>query len=176
MGTTISNGKHVLGDRTLKYTFSSAYNARGDPMKAEKMTETELLKKYFMHGIFFSVLMDVIAIGWVVLLVFLVGFGFYIGLTIGLALLFIFMGAVNAFVTSNVWNVRMHANWGSDLVHGFFLFLVLFVISLPATAIGNFLLPSTNPASVFVKFAVQTIILAFVYGFAAKAVAGTWIE
>ena len=59
--------------------------------------------KYFVHGIAFSSLFLILAVAWTFTLIFLVAIGFFIGLIIGLGLLFLIVGDLNAFITSLLW-------------------------------------------------------------------------
>jgi hypothetical protein len=59
--------------------------------------------RYFVHGLAFSLMFLVLAIVWVFLLIILVGIGFFIGLIIGLGLLFLIIGGLNSFITSLLW-------------------------------------------------------------------------
>jgi hypothetical protein len=140
----------------------------------EKSTTGGQLGRYFAHGLFFSILMGIVLLVWAFILGFLVVFGFILGLIVGLGLLFVFMGAINAFVTENVWNVRMQTSFGTDLVHGFVLFLVLVIVTFPVSTVLTYLFPAADITTAAAKFILQLIILAFIDGYVAKGIAGTF--
>ena len=129
------------------------------------------LGRYFLHGIFYSILMSIMLLAWVYLFAILTAFGFIIGLVIGFVLLFVIMGAINAFVTENVWDVKIQASFGTDLAHGFVLFLALLVVSFPVSIVFSYLVPTTDMNSFIIKYVIQLIILAFLDGYVAKNIA-----
>lgn len=139
-----------------------------------RATTSGLLGRYFLHGIFFSLLMSVMLIAWAFILGLLIAFGFIIGLIFGLVLLFIAIGAINAFVTENVWDVRMETSLGTDLAHGLVLFIILLVVSFPVSIVFDYLGPATDMMTFLVRFISQTIIMAFIDGYVAKAIAGSF--
>lgn len=86
----------------------------------------QLLRKYFIHGIAFSLLFLVLGFMWSVVLVLLAGFGFLIGLAIGFGLLFFLIGYANSVITRELWfDVKME--FWELFAHG----LVLFFLLLP---------------------------------------------
>lgn len=132
------------------------------------MTFGDLLK-YFGHGIAFSIMFIILAIIWVFLYVFLMISGAFIGIIIGFGLLILIVGFINALVTTFLW-FPVNMSFWSLLGHGFVLFIVLALIDLTVGAIPNLIFP--NIATVIVT----RIILAFLYGFIGKKIAGFWEE
>ena len=128
-----------------------------------------LIPKYFLHGILFSILFLVLGIFWALILVVLVAIGFFIGLIIGLLVLFFIIGGLNAALTNFVWHTPIKSDWKSLLAHGFVLFIVLLVVSVPSLIIG-FAIPS------IVTTIVLFIVYCFIDGFVAKNIAGYWEE
>lgn len=125
------------------------------------------LVKYFIHGIAFSLLFLLIAIGWAFILVILVSLGFIIGLLIGLAVLFLFVGLLNSFLTRLLWFEVEDGFWNL-LFHGFVLFILLLIVDVFFVLIPNLAFP--NIATNVVTF----VIAAFLDGFIAKIVAARW--
>ena len=91
--------------------------------------------------------------------------GLFIGLIIGLLVLFLIIGGLNAALTDFVWQIPIKSDWKSLLVHGFVLFIVLLIASVP-----SLIIPS--PATMIVIF----IIYGVIDGFIAKNIAGYWEE
>lgn len=125
--------------------------------------------KYFIHGIAFSFLFLILAVAWTFILVVLVGIGFFIGLIIGLGLLFLILGGLNTFITSMLWfNVK--SGFWDLLVHGVALFFTLLIAGIFTQFLPNLVLPGI--ATTVVTF----LIGAFVDGFIAQRVARWWRE
>jgi len=125
--------------------------------------------KYFVHGIAFSFLFAILAVAWVFILVILVGIGFFIGLILGLGLLFLIVGGLNAFVTSLLWFNVKKGFWDL-LVHGVVLFFILLIVSVFIIFLPNLVLPGI--ATTIVTF----LVAAFVDGLIAQKVARWWEE
>jgi hypothetical protein len=125
--------------------------------------------KYFIHGIAFSFLFLILALAWAFVLVILVGIGFFIGLIIGLGLLFLILGGLNAFLTSMLWFSVKSGFWDL-LLHGVALFFTLLIAGIFTQFLPNLLLPGI--ATTIVTF----LIAAFVDGFIAQRVARWWRE
>jgi len=125
--------------------------------------------KYFAHGIIFSIILAISGIVWVFLLVALVVVGLIIGLIIGFGLFILILGSVNAFVTALLWFPVKTSFW-SLVFHGLALFIVLLPIDIIILAIFNYAFPEITTVIVI------RIILAFLYGFIGKKVAGFWEE
>jgi len=125
------------------------------------------LMKYFIHGLAFSILFFVLAVAWTFILVILVGVGAIIGLIIGVGLLFLIVGFLNSVVTAYLW-FEVKFRLLDILLHGIFLFVVLFVVNGIVVAVPNLVLPRI--ATSVIAF----VIAAFLDGFAAKRVARWW--
>jgi len=135
----------------------------------EEVTQASLLLKYFLHGISFSGLFLILGIVWAFIFVVLVVIGFFIGFIIGILLLFFIIGGLNTVLTDLIWGVPIKSDWKSLLAHGFVLFIVLLIVSIPSLII-NFIVPS------LVALIFMFIIYCFIDGFIAKSVAGYWQE
>jgi hypothetical protein len=94
-------------------------------------SRSSLLKKYFMHGLVFSLLLLVLVIVWAFLVAFLVAIGFIVGLIIGFILLFFVVGGLNAVLTQSIWEVYEKQDWKSLLGHGIVLFIALILVHAP---------------------------------------------
>lgn len=127
-----------------------------------------LLRKYFMHGIAFSLLFLVLGFMWGVVLGFLVIFGFVIGLVIGFGLLFLMIGWLNSEITNALWfDVEM--GFWSLFKHGLVLFLVLLPIDLVFLAV-RLAFPDV------LVFVATFLIEIIPYGFVAEKVASLFTE
>ena len=125
--------------------------------------------KYFLHGISFSVLLFLLTFVWVFISVVLVAIGSFIGFIIGFIVLFIFIGGLNTFLTGLIWDISIEKVWKSLLIHGFVLFIMLIIVSLPVILI-NLIVPSLTTQIVVL------IVYAFIDGFVAKKVGSWWEE
>lgn len=125
--------------------------------------------KYFAHGIIFSIIFIILGIAWIFALAILVVAGFIIGLIIGLALLILIIGFINAIVTSFLWFPVKTSFW-SLLAHGFALFIILIPIDLIVAFIPNYVFPEIS------ILIITRIVIAFLYGYIGKGVAGFWAE
>jgi hypothetical protein len=96
--------------------------------------------KYILHGVAFTVINGVIAVGWAILLAFLLIMGSFIGLIIGLFVLVLAIGYINTIITEYLWGVNMEEGWKVFLTHGIFLFIVLLVASIPQL-VANYVVP-----------------------------------
>lgn len=134
----------------------------------EEASLSSILLRYFGHGFLFAVLYLVLLFVWAVALLFLVVAGFLIGLLLGLVLLFFIVGGLNTLLTEEIWDIPVRSGWQSILGHGFLLFIVLLIASVPNIII-NALVP--GPVTTIVFF----VIYCFVNGFIAKEV-GSWFE
>lgn len=135
----------------------------------EKEKVEKVLAKYFVHGFAFSLLFTLLAILWIFGLLILTALGSLIGLIIGLGLLMLFTGGLNAFLTSLLW-FPVDTSFWSMVVHGIVLFISLLVVN----GIALFL-----PSVVFPGLAttIATFILgSFIDGFVCKQVARFWEE
>jgi len=132
----------------------------------QKDSRLRLLRKYFIHGIAFSLLFLVLSFMWTVVLALLVGLGSVIGLILGFALLFLMIGYLNSEITKLLW-FDVKTETLSLLGHGLVLFLVLLPIDFVFIMMY---LAFPYPLFLIVRFLLQTI----PYGFVAKKVAGLW--
>lgn len=129
----------------------------------------KVLAKYFVHGLAFSVIMIFLVFLWSFVLAFLVVAGAFIGLIIGLLVLFFILGGLNSFLTEEIWSISTRTGWMSLLGHGVVLFIALIIAHIPSIII-NLTVPSL-PMTI-----VLFIAEAFIDGFVAKNVAGFWEE
>jgi len=128
-----------------------------------------LLAKYFLHGILFSIIYTGLMIVWAAVLVALILLGAWIGLIIGLALLFFVVGATNVILMHYLWGVTVESDLLSTFLHGLTLSLAFFVVSIPSIIV-NILVPSlTTMIAIF-------IVYCFVDGYVAKSVSSIWQE
>ena len=130
----------------------------------QELTTAEKLKKYFLHGLAFSILMLGVVIGWVFVLVFLFLIGSVIGLLIGIIILIYVMGWLNVNLTRYFWHISVDSGWKALLVHGFVLFIALLLVSIPQLIVSA-LIPSV------ITSIVVFLVYCFVDGFVAKNVA-----
>lgn len=133
------------------------------------MLEFRNILKYFAHGIVFSILFIILGFVWAFLFVTLVVVGLIIGLIIGIGLLILIVGFINALIASFLWFPVKISFW-SLLGHGLLLFIVLLPIDIIIVAIPNYAFPGITTE------VVTRIILAFLYGFIGKKIAGFWEE
>jgi hypothetical protein len=124
----------------------------------------EDVKKYFLHGLVFSIVMFGIVIGWAVVLVFLVVVGSVIGLIIGVLALAYVIGWLNVNLSSYFWHIRSDSKWTALLAHGFLLLIALIVVGIPQ------LLFTTVVPGILTSI-LLFIVYCFVDGFVAKNVA-----
>lgn len=161
------------------WAYKSSRKILGEPeeeenkLKRKKISEEvkwwKNLVKYFIHGLGFSIIYLVLAIGWAFILVLLVGLGYIIGLIIGLGLLFLIVGYLNSFITDLLWFPVRTSFW-STLFHGFALFIVLVIVGIIFVWIPNTAFPSIYTQ--VVTFIGET----FLNGLAGKTIAGGWKE
>jgi len=131
--------------------------------------------RYFVHGILFSVLYLVLAFFWIFILVALVSVGLIIGFIIGFVVFFFFLGGINVYLTDRLWDVSVRDDWKSLLEHGFILFVVLILVSVPAIVLSPYVVGLAFLEGLVVK-AMLFIAYAFLDGFLAKNVGELWEE
>lgn len=90
------------------------------------------LFRYFIHGISFSIMLSFVSILWVFMLAVFLALGYIIGLVLAFGVLFLMMGAINTILTSGIWDAHIEAGVATMLVHGFSLFIILFVANFPS--------------------------------------------
>jgi len=120
-----------------------------------------LLPKYFLHGILFSGMFLVTVFIWAFIFVLLVIGGAFIGFILGFIVLFYIIGGINVFLGDRIWGISVKSDWKSLLLHGFVLFILLVIVSIPSVIL-NLKLPSL--ATTVLLF----IIYCFIDGFIAK--------
>jgi len=126
-------------------------------------------RKYFLHGILFSLLILVLVIVWVFISAILILTGYFIGLIIALILLFLGIGSLNSFLTRLVWSIPIKSGWISLLIHGFVLSIALIIVHIPVMII------SYNAPGLATAIAL-VIVETFIDGLIAKKVAVYWKE
>jgi hypothetical protein len=122
---------------------------------------------YFAHGILFSVITIFMTIVWIFLLVVLFIAGALIGLIIGIIILFFIYGGINTFLMNEVWGILTKDDWKSLLFHGFTLFVMLLLVSIPQIVINVLM---QNVAMAIILF----VVYCFVDGYVARNVGGGW--
>lgn len=127
----------------------------------------ELLGRYFLHGIAFSLLLIILVLVWVFIAALLVVAGFIIGLIIGITLLFLMLGGLNVLLTESIWGTTIKANLMSLLGHGILLLIALVLAGLP-----YFWFEQVYPS--LTTTIVSIVIYAFIDGFIAKNIADIW--
>ncbi len=126
-----------------------------------------LLLKYFLHGILFSGIFLAMAFIWAIIFVVLIAFGSFIGLILGFIVLFFIISGINVFLADLIWGISVKSDWKSLLVHGFVLFILLIIVSIPSLVV-NLIVPS------LITTIVLFIIYCFIDGFVAKSLAGSF--
>ena len=126
-----------------------------------------LLSRYFLHGIAYSLLLSVLAIGWIFIAAFLALALWIIGLLLGFVLLLFIIGGLNTLLAESIWHVSMKEDWKSILAHGLVLFIAIFVAGIPSLVI-SFAIPG------WITSAALFIVYCFVDGFVAVRVANIW--
>jgi hypothetical protein len=130
----------------------------------KKAMDLEDVKKYFLHGLVFSILMFAIIIGWIFVLAFLIVIGSIIGLILGLVMLVFLIGWLNVKLTRIFWHFEAGSEWTELMLHGVALLLALLMVSIPQLLI-SWLIPS--PITTILLF----IVYCFVDGYVAKNLA-----
>ena len=132
------------------------------------------LARYFLHGLAFSFLVSLALIVWLSLglffifdLPFLTIIGIIIGLIVSFALMLVILGGLNATLTEHIWHVPIDQGWSPVVIHSLLLFLLLFIVGIPA-AVTRFLAPSWETSVILF------IVYGFVDGYVAKEVAFIW--
>ena len=129
---------------------------------------TDLLPRYFLHGLLFSLFGFVIGFLLAFIFLGLVFLGALIGLIIGFLLLFLALGWVNAFLMDRIWNIQLNENWKSMLADGFALAIVFLLVSIPSFIISIY--AESLPTAI-----VLFVVYCFIDGYVAKAVGSYWI-
>jgi hypothetical protein len=127
------------------------------------------LAKYFIHGIVFSLLFVILGIAWAFIWVLLIGFGSFIGLIIGIVLLLLIVGFLNAALGAFLWNIDAGGKgWSGMFFHGLVLFVILLIVDLAASYLPNEVFPGM--ATVAITLIIRTLL----YGIVGKTVC-TWL-
>lgn len=116
------------------------------------------------HGLGLSILMFVLVIGWALILMILLALGSILGLLIGLGVLALALGYINAFLAEAVWEMSTDEALTSKLFHGGLLFLILLIVNLPWVAIEYY-------SSHWLITVVLFIIYVPIHGYVGKRVA-----
>jgi hypothetical protein len=95
--------------------------------------------------------------------------GLFIGLIIGVILLFLLVGGLNAFLSEAIWNLSIDDDWQTVLGCGFYLTVILILVHIP-TAYYSLMY---KPPSVVVMAALF-VIYSFIDGFLARMLAPVW--
>ena len=106
---------------------------------------------------------------WAFIFVLLVIGGAFIGLILGLIVLFYIIGGINGFLADLIWAIPVKTDWKGLLLHGFVLFFVLTIAQIPSFLV-NLIVPSL--ATTIVLF----IVYCFIDGFIAKKVSEGMVE
>lgn len=88
------------------------------------------LAKYFAHGILFSLITVALFFPLLALMLILIIFGSFIGLLIGLGLLFLVVGLINGVLGSFLWDIERGEGLLKTLFHGLVLDVMLLIVSL----------------------------------------------
>lgn len=96
--------------------------------------------KLCKHGLGLGILMFLLVIGWAFILGVLIVMGSIIGLLIGLGVLVLALGYINAYLADAVWGMSTDGELIPRFVHGVLLLIVLIIANLPVIAL-NYLFP-----------------------------------
>jgi hypothetical protein len=124
----------------------------------------------FVHGFGFSAALFVLEIVWVFSTVLLVVVGSIIGLIIGLGLLVLMFGYLNAVLASVVWKYSMSTDLWSVFVQGALIVVLLMIIEVPLFLV---LYPFATSVPVF---AAKFLADCFVLGLLGQQVAERFTE
>ena len=130
---------------------------------SEHDTLWSMLLMYFFHGILFSGIYIVMFFLWSLMLVALLVVGLLIGMLLGFVVLFLVIGLINTFLMGFLWREERDYEWRTLFKHGFALFFVLWIASVP-----TFLLTYFIPG--FLTNLIAFVINCFLFGFLAKIV------
>ena len=137
----------------------------------EQQPQKNPLLKYFLHGFLFSLLTLVLGFVGIFFLLALTMVGLFIGFIIGILLILLSVGVLNAILTNWLWDVQIKMGIISLLGHGFVLLLALLLVHIPAIIVA--FASASHPLSWVVSI-VSFVAYAFVDGYVAKNVAGMW--
>lgn len=130
----------------------------------------KMVAKYFVHGAAYSLLMLVLAVVWAFLIVFMVILGSIVGLIASLAVLFMMVGWLNAQISQYIWKIDVKQQWLSLLGHGFLLFIVMLIASIPSWII-EVMMSSADLITYLMYSIVSFIVYSLINGYIAKHVA-----
>jgi hypothetical protein len=97
--------------------------------------------KYGLHGLALSIITTGAIIGRAFIFAFLMVLGSFIGLMVGLFLIVLLIGFVNTWVTERVWDMDPQRDRKTLSLHGLFLTVVPFLVSIPSI-LAYFFFPS----------------------------------
>jgi hypothetical protein len=140
---------------------------RSNGARKGRISRKTQLAKYFLHGVAFSLLFFILAIVWALVFGVLIVLGSFIGLIIGIVLLFFIVGGLNAFLSEIVWNLSIDG-WQSILTCGFYLTVILVIVHIPVAYALIY-----DPPNIIVSM-VLFVIYAFIDGFLARELAPLW--
>lgn len=150
-------------------SFKKAEAKEDKPEIKEKEKAWKSIAKYFIHGILFSLLFNVLAIAWALGLLMLVVLGSFLGLAIGVVVLILIIGFLNAVITTQLW-FKVKTGFWDLLLHGLVLFIVLLIVD------GIFvMIPCLVFPGMFTTI-ITFIIGSFLNGLVGKRIAGWWEE
>jgi ribosomal protein L37AE/L43A len=139
-------------------------------MASLTMSSWEKLGRFFVHGIAFTVLFFALEFLWIFSSLILVAIGSFLGLIIGILLLFLIVGAVNSVVSRFVWGFSMQDSAINIFLHGLVLSLILLVVDIVL------LLPTLASQANPIVTALRLIVSCFFYGLIGKKIAEMWTE
>jgi hypothetical protein len=128
------------------------------------------IREIFVHGIAFTVLFFALEFLWIFSSLILVAIGSFLGLIIGILLLFLIVGAVNSVVSRFVWGFSMQDSAINIFLHGLVLSLILLVVDIVL------LLPTLASQANPIVTALRLIVSCFFYGLIGKKIAEMWTE
>lgn len=150
-------------------SFKKAEAKEDKPKIKEKEKAWKIITKYFIHGIVFSFFFTVLVIAWTIGLLMLVVLGSFIGLAIGVAVLILTVGFLNAVITTQLW-FKVKTGFWDLLLHGLVFFIVLLIVNGIFVMGPRFVFPGI--ATTIITF----IIGSFLDGLVGKRIAGWWKE
>lgn len=150
-------------------SFETTEDEEGPPKIKEKEGALKIVVKYFVHGIAFSLLFALLVVAWAFGLVMLVVLGSFIGLAIGVAVLILIVGFLNAVITTQLW-FEVKTGFWDLLLHGLVLLIVLVIVNGLLVTAPSLVFPGI-PTTI-----ITFIIGTFVNGFVGRKVAEWWSE
>jgi hypothetical protein len=143
----------------------------GFSLEEEQLPQKRSVLGYFVHGLLFSVLSLILGFGSIFFLAVLVLTGFIIGLILGLIVLIVIVGWINAVLTSWLWKINIKTGLLSLFGQGLTLMILLFIVAIPNLVMAFLTL---NSAFYVLVVIVSFSIYPFIDGYIAKTVAAWW--